>query len=79
MALYNLLEREIKKMVSTFGIHCQGNIHPLIMQEVEKYIIEIVLQETNYNYLRASKLLGIGRNTLYRKIEALGIQSPKKK
>jgi len=78
MDLYNLLECEIKKMVLAFDHHSKGNIHPLIMQEIEKYILKIVLQETNYNYLRSSKLLGIGRNTLYRKIESLQIESPKK-
>ncbi len=73
MTLYELLNREIKRMANGIGLHNKGNIHPLIMNEIEKYIIEIVLEETGYNYLAASKMLGIGRSTLYRKIEALGI------
>jgi len=81
LSLYDLLRREVKRMVSGFGRHEQGNIHPLIMHEVEKYIIEVVLEETNFNFVMASKILGIGRSTLYRKIEALHIQDrsqPKK-
>lgn len=73
MTLYELLNREIKRMATGIGTHNKGNIHPLIMNEIEKYIIEIVLEETKYNYLAASKMLGIGRSTLYRKIEVLGI------
>ncbi len=74
MTLYELLNHEIKRMITGIGRHGKGNVHPLIMQEIEKYIIDIVLRETNYNYLLASKMLGIGRTTLYRKIKALGIE-----
>jgi DNA-binding protein Fis len=76
MTLYELLNREIKRMAAGIGYQNKGNIHPLIMNEIEKYIIQIVLQETHYNYLAASKMLGIGRSTLYRKIEILGIVDP---
>lgn len=76
MTLYDLLEREIKRMAAGIGYNNKGNIHPLIMHEIEKYIIQIVLEETHHNYLAASKMLGIGRSTLYRKIEALGIMQP---
>ena len=73
MTVYELLRRDIKRMIAGTERHNKGNIHPLIMNELEKYIIDIVLQDTKYNYLLASKMLGIGRSTLYRKIEALGI------
>ena len=73
MTLYELLEREIKRMTSGIG-NGKGNIHPLIMQEIEKYIIHIVLLETNHNYLSASRMLGIARSTLYRKMKELNIE-----
>jgi len=72
-SLYDLLEKEIKRMIDGIGKKGNGNIHPLIMNEMERYIIEVVLCETNFNYVVATKLLGISRSTLYRKIEALGI------
>lgn len=77
LSLSDFLKREIKKMVSGIGKHEQGNIYPLIMGEVEKNIIELVLQEVNFNFLLASRILGISRSTLYRKIEALDIVIPK--
>lgn len=73
LSLYDLLKREVKRMVVGIGKNGQGNIHPLIMGEVEKYIIELVLQETGYNYVLASKMLGISRSRLYRKLDSLGI------
>jgi len=78
MTLYELLHREIKRMTTGIGLHNRGNIHPLIMGEIEKYIIQIVLEETHYNYVVAAKMLGIGRSTLYRRIKALGIAEPSK-
>ena len=73
VSLYDFLHKEVKKMVSSLARHEKGNIHPLIINEIERYLITLVLQETNYNYLRASRALGIGRSTLYRRARALGI------
>jgi DNA-binding protein Fis len=74
ISLYDFLKEEIKKMVSSLGRNEKGNIHPLVMNELERYIITLVLEETNHNYFRAAKALGISRSTLYRRIDALGIQ-----
>ncbi len=71
--LYEFLKRDIKKMVSGLGSQDRGNIYPLVMQEIERYIISLVLEETKYNHLRAARALGISRSTLYRKLEGLGL------
>jgi DNA-binding protein Fis len=47
-------------------------IHPLIMGEIEKRLIIKALQRTRGNKLQAARLLGIGRNTFYKKVQALG-------
>jgi len=77
ISLYDLLRREIKKMVGSLGRNEKGNIYPLIMHEVERYLIMVVLEETNYNYFWAAQVLGISRSTLYRRIEALDIEKKK--
>ena len=77
MSLRDILMRDVKKMVSGMGRNEKGNIYPLVINEVEKTIIEITLQETKNNYFRASQLLGISRSKLYRKIEKLGIDNIK--
>lgn len=46
-----------------------SNLYPTVIGEVEKAIISIVLQEVDRNQLRASKILGINRNTLRSKIK----------
>ncbi len=73
--IYELLRQNVKKMVHSFDRNEQGNIYPLILQEVERYLIEVVLEETKYNYVRAAQALGISRSKLYRRITALGIKT----
>lgn len=77
VSLYDLLKRDIKKMAQSLTEREQGNIHMLVMQEVERYLLEVVLEETKYNYLRAARALGISRSTLYRKLETHGISEEK--
>jgi len=71
--LYDLLKNDIQKMVRCLGPHEKGNIYPLLISQVEKYLIELVLEETKYNYFRAARSLGISRSTLYRKMQELVI------
>lgn len=77
ISLYEFFKKEIKKMVNSLGQHEKGNIHPLIMNEIERYVISLVLEETNYNFLKTTRALGIGRSTLYRRVKALGISTKK--
>lgn len=72
--LYDVLGKEIKKMVSSLSRNERGNIYPLVMHEIEKYVISLVLKETKNNYFRAARALGISRSTLYRRVKALGLE-----
>ena len=73
-SLHDILARDVKRMVRSLVGNEDCNLYGLIMQEVERSLITLVLEETKYNYLRASKILGISRSTLYRRINALGIK-----
>lgn len=46
-----------------------------LIQDIEKELIEKVLYETKYHITETAKQLGIGRATLYRKIQQYNIQS----
>jgi len=50
------------------------NLYGMVIPEVEKSLIEMVLRETKGNQIRASKILGINRNTLRSKIKKLSIK-----
>jgi len=52
------------------------NLYSMVIDEVEKSLISMVLKETKGNQKRASKLLGINRNTLRNRIKKLNIKVP---
>lgn len=49
------------------------NLYDIIISEVESALISSVLKETKGNQLKASRILGINRNTLRKKIKDLKI------
>ena len=79
VSLYDLLKREIKRMAVGIGEKGQGNIYPLIVGEVERYLIDVILNEVDFNCVSATRLLGISRSTLYRKMEEFKMRVPKNK
>ena len=50
------------------------NLHALVVAEVEKPLLEAVLQRTGGNQLRAARILGINRNTLRKKLGQYGLK-----
>jgi len=51
-----------------------GNLYEIILSELEKPLIKLILEETNFNQSKAAAILGINRNTLRKKMTALKIK-----
>lgn len=45
------------------------NLHSMVLGEVEKALLESVMERVGHNQTQASRILGINRNTLRRKLE----------
>ncbi len=65
----DFLKTEIEKK----NPHLRANSPQISLAEMEEMLIADTLQRCNGNITMAAKLLGVGRNTLYRKIEKLKI------
>jgi Fis family transcriptional regulator len=48
-------------------------MYDMVINCVEKPLLEMVLEHAGGNQTRASEMLGINRNTLRKKMQALGI------
>jgi two-component system nitrogen regulation response regulator GlnG len=55
-----------------------GELYRLLVERIERPILETVLERTGGNQIRAAALLGINRNTLRKKIVELGIALPRR-
>ncbi len=53
-----------------------SDVYQMVINQVEKPMVEFVLESTNYNQTRTSEILGINRNTLRKKIQQYHIQKP---
>ncbi|MCL4476601.1 MAG: sigma-54 dependent transcriptional regulator [Nitrospirae bacterium] len=68
--LEDKLKRYLKEMTNLENC----NLYETVISEVEKALINIVLNETGGNQLKAAKTLGINRNTLRTKIKEYRIK-----
>jgi two-component system nitrogen regulation response regulator GlnG len=54
-----------------------SGLYQVVLQEIEKPLIEITLKAVEGNQKKASEILGINRNTLRKKMQELGVKSGK--
>lgn len=73
-----LLEKRLACFIKKIRASEGKNLYDLLIQEVEKPLIKLALEETGGNQVQASQLLGLHRNTLRRKMRELDIPSAKK-
>ena len=50
------------------------NLHGMVMSEVEKPLLELVMERAESNQTRAAKMLGINRNTLRKKLKFYNLE-----
>lgn len=63
-----LFEQQREAQVELTGLHS------VVIEQVEKPLIELCLRACKGNQVRAAQMLGINRNTLKKKIDAYRIQ-----
>ncbi len=73
LSIKSFLEQKIGGLLKDFGHIKNSNLYDTVIQEVEKALFAIALNETGGNQLKASKILGINRNTLNKKLRHYGL------
>ena len=73
LSLSSLIDRYFERSKDKLLNNSNKNIYSLIIEKVEKSLIENILDFTNGNQLKASEILGLNRNTLRKKIGDLRI------
>lgn len=76
----NDIARYVRKAMADYFTDLEGEdpscpVYDMVINCVEKPLIETVLRHTGGNQTRAAELLGLNRNTLRKKIQAHGIKN----
>jgi Fis family transcriptional regulator len=76
----NEIARYVRKAMAEYFSDLDGEdpscpVYDMVINCVEKPLIETVLHHTGGNQTRAAELLGLNRNTLRKKIQAHGIKN----
>jgi DNA-binding protein Fis len=74
-SLEAIVELKISRFLDQIGTYYPENLHSLIMKKVEKPLLNQILRRTGGNQVHASKILGINRNTLRKKMKLYGFVS----
>src|ERR671910_587294 len=75
------LEEVFRHKLEDYSRRTEGvevdNLYPLVIERIERPLIELTLKKTRGNQIRAAQILGINRNTLRKKITDLRIEFKK--
>lgn len=71
--LREFVRRVVRQYLDDMGSTQPQDLHQLILSEVERPLIESVLEHTEGNQSRAAAILGITRSTLRSRIRRYGL------
>ena len=74
-SLEAIVELKISRFLDQIGTFYPEDLHTLIMKKVEKPLLSQILRRTGGNQVHASKILGINRNTLRKKMKLYGFST----
>lgn len=69
MTIDDFLKRSLKEHLGKMKAMDNGRLHETVIGQVEKCLLRMVMEETEGNQSDASRMLGINRNTLRKKIK----------
>ena len=73
LSFEEVIQRQLTAYLQQPDLLETGDLHAVVISQVEKPLIELVLDHTRGNQLKAAEILGINRNTLRKKMTDLKI------
>ncbi len=67
------VKQAIEQYLTQLSGHEAIGLHALVINEVEKPLLEAALEHADYNQTKAAKSLGLSRSTLRKKLEQYNI------
>ena len=76
-SLEALITNKLRASLMPMDVNELNHLYEMVLHQMERPLINIVLEKTRANQVRAAEILGINRNTLRKKIQILGIDVKK--
>lgn len=72
-SLEGLINQKLQSSLAQIDLQDMNNLYEMVLHQMERPLINIVLEKTRGNQVKAAEVLGINRNTLRKKIQTLNI------
>lgn len=73
-----LLSEQVKRVLQDYFAQLDGypvtDLYAMVIGEVEKPLIQTVLEQSGYNQTKAARMLGLSRSTLRKKMARFGLE-----
>ncbi|MCK4620977.1 MAG: nitrogen regulation protein NR(I) [Desulfuromonadales bacterium] len=73
-SLEAVVARKLENSLAQMDLQELDNLYEMVLHQVERPLINIILNQTRGNQVRTAEILGINRNTLRKKINTLNIE-----
>ncbi len=74
LPLSKCVQRSLKTYFKDLNGEDATDLYSMVIEEIEKPLLEVVMEQAESNQTKAAQLLGINRNTLRKKLKRYGLE-----
>lgn len=74
MSMEKIVEVKLKKVIQKLNLENLKGFYNIVIEEVEKPMFHLILDNVQWNQIKAARILGINRNTLRKKLKRYNIK-----
>lgn len=72
--LCNHVRRSVKRYFKDLKGEQPSGLYSMVIEQTEKPLLQVVMEQVQGNQTRAARILGINRNTLRKKLRLYGLE-----
>lgn len=71
--LKQVVKDTLRNYFTNIGNEQPVDFYSILLEEIERPLLEVLINHTNYNQVRMAQILGISRGTLRKKLKQYGL------